>query len=635
VSESVTVYVEGRAVTVPAGTRLADLVPEDARATVLAAAVDGRPTDLTRPVVPASHVTWLTFEDSAGRHVFRHSGAHLLAQAVKRLWPTAELGTGPALEDGFYYDVRVPEPITEADLPRIQAVMETIVREDWPVERQELSRDEARRLFEERGERLKLEIIDQIPDGTPITAYRQGEFVDLCVGPHVPRTGRLGAVALTSVSGAYWRGDERRPMLTRIYGTAFPTRDQLDAHLARLEEARRRDHRKLGRDLGLYLFRDEAPGFAFWEPNGVRLYRTLEELSRALQEPLGYEEIMTPWIYRSALWKTSGHWQHYRDNMFLVSEGDDELGVKPMNCPGHCVLFASEVRSYRDLPLKWADYSPLSRYERSGTLHGLMRARGFHQDDAHLFVRPSQIGEQVAEVMALVDKVYHLFDMTVEVQFSTRPDDYLGDLATWDHAEAQLKAALDASGKPYGIQPGEGAFYGPKLDFFAIDALGRKWQTATVQLDFQMPQQFDLVYTEQDGSRQRPVMIHRAVFGSLERFIGILVEHYGGAFPMWLAPEQVRVLPVTDAEEPYAARIVGDLKRIGLRARVDARREKLGWRIRSGQLDKIPVLLVVGGREAETKTVAVRTRAGGDQGTRPWPAYASELLALAEPPAVG
>ncbi len=634
VAEAVKVLVQDEAsreeVLVESTAPLASVVPSQ-DASVLAAKVGSQVVDLTRPVGEAREVRLLRFADDEGRRVFRHSSAHLLAQAVKRLWPQAQLGTGPALEDGYYYDLRLPEPLAEADLGRLEATMREIVAEALPIQREELSRDAALRLFRDRGEVFKQQIVERIPEGTPISVYRQGEFVDLCAGPHVPNTGVLQAIKLTSVSGAYWRGDEHEPMMTRVYGTSFPSAAQLEEHLARLEEAKRRDHRQLGPQLGLFQFRDESPGFVFWLPKGLRLFRRIEEVSRRLQEALGYEEVSTPWIYKDALWKRSGHWDHYQDNMFLIERGDEHLGVKPMNCPGHAVLFGSTVRSYRELPVKWAEYGPLSRFERSGTLHGLLRVRGFHQDDAHLFVRPQQIQEQISEVLDLVDRVYALFGMTVEVVFSTRPDDYLGDLETWEDAESQLRAALAAWGRPYRLNPGDGAFYGPKLDFNAIDSLGRRWQTSTVQLDYQMPQQLDISYVEQDGSRQRPVMIHRAVLGSVERFIGILTEHYAGDFPLWLAPVQVRVVPVTDDEAARGRELVADLRAAGLRAEVDDRSEKLGKKIREGQLDKVPVLLVIGAREREAGTVSVRSRAG-DSGVYDWPTYLDQLVASAAIP---
>lgn len=599
---------------------------------VLAAWVNGSVVDLTRPLREGGELKWVTFEDSVGRRVFRHSSAHLLAQAVKRLYPQAALGTGPALEEGFYYDISLPSALSDADLARIEETMRQIVDEDLSIERLELSRADALRLFEERGEPFKVEIIRRIPEDATISAYRQGEFIDLCSGPHLPRTGLIRAVHLTNVSGAYWRGDEKNPMMTRIYGTSFPDAEQLARHLEQQEEAKRRDHRKLGVQLDLFSFREEAPGFAFWHPKGHQLYRTLEEFSRRLQTERGYQEVATPWIYRVGLWERSGHWDHYRDNLFLIHRDEEWQGVKPMNCPGHALLYKAETRSYRDLPLRLAEYGPLSRYERSGTLHGLLRVRGFHQDDAHLFVRPDQIRPEMFGVLDLIDVVYQAFGMPYEVVLSTRPDDYMGDLALWERAEQELQEVLQARGLKYQIHAKDGAFYGPKLDINAVDALGRRWQCATVQLDFQLPEKFDLAYVDQDGGFKRPVMIHRAIMGTLERFIGILVEHYAGAFPLWLAPVQVRVLPITDRQLSYAEDIRRSLARAGLRAEVDSRNEKIGYKIRDAQVQKIPRMLVVGGRDQDQQTVSVRTREAGDLGARPWPGYLEDLLREAAMP---
>lgn len=627
---SVEYDVNGQLVVGSAGARVADLtaVPEEA----LAVWLNGQTVDLNRPLGDGGQVQFLTFQDSAGRLVFRHSSAHLLAQAVKRLWPEAKLGTGPALEDGFYYDILLPEPLTEKDLPRIEETMREIVAENLPIERMELSRDEALALFGERGESFKEDIVRRIPDGAVISAYRQGEFVDLCSGPHLPRTGLMGALKLTQVSGAYWRGDEKNPMMTRIYGTSFPDQPALELHLARIEEAKLRDHRKLGAQLNLFMFREEAPGFVFWYPKGQQLYRRLENFSRDLQAERGYQEVATPWIYRSALWERSGHWDHYHDDLFLINRDDEVQGVKPMNCPGHCLLFKSETRSYRDLPWRLAEYSPLSRYERSGALHGLMRVRGFHQDDAHLFVRPDQIREEMFGVLDLVDVVYRTFDMPYEVVLSTRPDDYMGELALWDRAEAELEEVLKARGVKYQINPKDGAFYGPKLDIYAVDSLGRRWQCATVQLDFQLPEKFELEYIDQDGQPKRPVMIHRAIMGSIERFLGILVEHYAGAFPMWLAPVQVRILPITDSQMGYAQEIAEELRQAGIRVEVDERNQKLNYKIREAQMAKIPEMLVVGGRDQEQGTVSVRTREAGDLGAVPKGQYVAAVRERAQTP---
>jgi threonyl-tRNA synthetase len=623
--------IDGKHIHQEAGARAQDLteVPDNA----LAVWVSGQTLDLNRPLTEGGQVQFLTFADSAGRHVFRHSSAHLLAQAVKRLWPEAKLGTGPALEDGFYYDIWLPEPLTEGDLPRIEEMMRTIVGEDHAIERIELSRDEAKALFEERGESFKQEIIAGIPDGAVISAYRQGEFVDLCSGPHLPQTGRIGALKLTQVSGAYWRGDEKNPMMTRIYGTSFPDSDSLARHLEQIEEAKLRDHRKLGAQLDLFTFHEEAPGFVFWHPKGHKVYRALEDFSRRLQEQHGYLEVATPWIYRVGLWQRSGHWDHYRDDLFLINRDDELQGVKPMNCPGHCLMFKETTRSYRDLPWRLAEYSPLSRYERSGALHGLMRVRGFHQDDAHLFVRPDQIREEMFGVLDLVDIIYRAFDMPYEVVLSTRPDDYMGDPALWERAEAELEEVLKARGLKYQINPKDGAFYGPKLDIYAVDSLGRRWQCATVQLDFQFPEKFDLEYIDQDGLPKRPVMIHRAIMGSIERFLGILVEHYAGAFPLWLAPVQVKVLPITDKQHDYALEIASSLARLGVRVEVDDRNQKIQYKIREASVAKVPEMLVVGGRDQDNRTVSLRTREGGDQGALPLTEYLAAVTERAQSPA--
>ncbi|MCY0909739.1 MAG: threonine--tRNA ligase [Sulfobacillus thermotolerans] len=625
--------VEGRRVEGQPGVRAAELtqVPEGA----LAVWMNGQTLDLMRPLNQGGQLQFLSFDDSAGRHVFRHSSAHLLAQAVKRLWPEAKLGTGPALEDGFYYDIWLPDPLTEKDLPRIEQAMRQIVQENYPIERLELSRDQALELFHQRGESFKEEIVARIPDGAVISAYRQGEFVDLCSGPHLPATGLIGALKLTQVSGAYWRGDEKNPMMTRIYGTSFPDDAGLVQHLERVEEAKLRDHRKLGAQLDLFTFREEAPGFVFWYPKGHELYRRLENFSRELQAARGYEEVATPWIYRAGLWERSGHWDHYRDNLFLIDRDDELQGVKPMNCPGHCLLYKGQTRSYRDLPWRLSEYSPLSRYERSGTLHGLMRVRGFHQDDAHLFVRPDQIREEMFGVLDLVDVVYRTFDMPYEVVLSTRPDDYMGELALWDRAEAELEEVLKARSIKYQINPKDGAFYGPKLDIYAVDSLGRRWQCATVQLDFQLPEKFDLEYVDQDGQAKRPVMIHRAIMGSIERFLGILVEHYAGAFPLWLAPVQVRVLPITDGQKDYAESIAQELRQRGVRVEVDARNQKIGYKIREAQMAKVPEMLVVGGRDQEASAVSVRSREAGDLGAKPLGEYLNEVAERVRRPGSG
>lgn len=598
--------------TTPAGVA-ADLGGRIAREAIVAR-VDDRLVDLSRPLDRDVSLELLTADTPEGLEVLRHSTAHVMAQAVLRLFPDAKLAIGPPIDHGFYYDFDLPQPLSAEQLQRIEDEMRRIIKEDLPFSREEKPREEALRFYREKGEPYKVEIIEDLEEDAELSFYKQGEFVDLCRGPHIPSTGRIKAFKLQSVAGAYWRGDSGRPMLQRIYGTAFPKKSQLDQHLAMLAEAEKRDHRKLGRELDLFSFRDVAPGFIFWHAKGYRLYRTLLDFSRRLQEARGYQEVSTPWIYRKQLWETSGHWSHFQDNMFPVTKDDDEMAVKPMNCPGHCVLYAGDVRSYRDLPIKMAEYGPLARYEPSGTLHGALRVRGFHQDDAHIFVREDQIEEQIGEVLELVDEMYRAFGMSYEIYFSTRPEQFMGEAATWDRAEAALERALKASGRRYKLNPGDGAFYGPKLDFEVTDAIGRKWQCATVQLDFQMPQRFGLTYVDRDGQHKQPVMIHRAIMGSVERFIGILVEHYAGAFPLWLAPVQARVISIADDHVRYASEIRDTLAEAGLRVELDDRNEKIGYKIREAQVQKVPYMLVVGGKEAESGTVSVRHRRHGDLG---------------------
>jgi threonyl-tRNA synthetase len=601
-----------------------DAAPEAAPAPSAGAAV--------RPASGPQPFRVLTPKDPEGLFVYRHTTTHVMAQAVRRLWPGTRLAIGPVIEDGFYYDMDVrdaqgnPVRLTDEDLPRIEEQMAEVIRADYPVAREVWSRDAARAYFERHGEPYKVEIVDGLPPGAEITVYTQGEFTDLCRGPHLPSTGRIrpGAFKLLSVAGAYWRGDERRPMLQRVYGTAFAAKEELDRFLWRREEARRRDHRRLGPELGLFLFRDEAPGFPLWLPRGYTLYRTLENFSRELQEKRGYQEVATPVIFRSALYERSGHWQHYRENMYDFRKDDEWFAVKPMNCPAHCLVYASQTRSYRDLPLRLAEYGQLVRYERSGTLHGLLRVRSLHQDDAHLFVREDQIEDEIRDVIGLVDELYGAFGMRYEVRLSTRPDDAMGEPELWEKAERALAGALEKAGRPYALNPGDGAFYGPKLDFYVEDALGRRWQCPTVQLDFQFPQRFDLTYADADGREKRPVMIHRAVMGTLERFIGILTEHFAGAFPTWLAPEQVRVVTVADRHEAYARQVVGRLRAAGVRAELDARNDKIGYKVRRAQVEKVPYMLAVGDREAAGGTVAVRPRQG-EQRVQPLEAFLRDV----------
>jgi len=605
----------------PRGTLLADIVkdigPGLARA-ALAVRLNGRVLELFRPLEEGGELAVLTFDDEDGRYSYRHTASHVLAQAVKRLFPEAKLGIGPPIEDGFYYDIDVGRPLTPDDLEKIEAEMERIRQEDLPLERFELPREEAIRLMEEKGETYKVELIHDLPPDEVISFYRQGEFVDLCRGPHVASTGRLKHLKLLHVAGAYWRGDETQPMLQRIYGTAFERKQDLEQFLWRREEAKRRDHRRLGPELDLFHFDDVAPGYVFWHPKGTIIYNELVNFSRQLQEGHGYQEVRTPDVMKVELWQRSGHWDYYRENMFLAQQEDTLYGVKPMNCPGHCLIFRSRVRSYRELPLRLAEYGHLSRFERSGALHGLLRVRGMVQDDAHLFITPEQIEDEIAHCLQLVEAVYgRTFEVPYEIDLSTRPEEFMGDPALWDRAEAMLESALNKAGRRYNVAPGEGAFYGPKLDFHFTDSLGRRWQCATVQLDFQMPEKFDLTYVGTDGRPHRPVMIHRAILGTLERFIGVLIEHYAGAFPTWLAPVQVKIMPVSQGHRAYAQEVVDALERRGVRVVLDDRDEKLGYKIRQAQAEKVPYMLVVGDREAAEETVSVRSRDGGDVGSMP------------------
>ncbi len=609
---------------VPAGTPVAALAealaPGQAHA-ALVAEVDDRLVDLSYRLDHDARVRLITPESPEALRVYRHSAAHLMAAAVTALFPRAQCGIGPATDDGFFYDFVVERPFRPEDLEAIEGKMRELAALDLPYERQMWPRDEAKRFFAARGEPLKVELIEEKTAGqAEVSCYTikdKETFIDFCTGPHVPSTGRLKAFKLLGASNAYWKGDARNQPMQRIYGTAFFSQGELDAFLARLEEAKRRDHRKLGRELGLFVFHPWAPGAPFWLAKGTTLYHVLADYMREVLLAAGYIEVKTPLIYNKALWETSGHWQHYRDNMFLVESEGQPMGVKAMNCPGHMLVFASEVRSYRDLPLRLHEQTPLHRNETSGVLSGLTRVRQFAQDDAHCFVTEAQIGEEVERLMKLVQRVYGDFGLEYSVKLSTRPAEFLGDAATWDHAERELRAALAAAGQPYAVAEGEGAFYGPKIDVDVTDALGRKWQCATVQLDYQLPRRFDLKYIGPDNAEHTPVVIHRAIFGSFERFIAMLIENYAGAFPLWLAPVQAVVLPIADRHLAYAGRVLDRLAAAGLRAEVDARQEKIGYKIREAQVQKIPYMLVVGDREVQDGTVAVRSRSAGDLGARP------------------
>ncbi|HXL46715.1 MAG TPA: threonine--tRNA ligase, partial [Candidatus Binatia bacterium] len=546
----------------------------------------------------------------------RHSTSHVMAQAVKRLFPSVRVAIGPSIEDGFYYDFAKAEPFTPEDLVKIEEVMREIARADHPFERQDMPRAEAIRFFRERGEPFKVEILEGI-DAPRVSLYRQGDFIDLCRGPHVASTGHVKHFKLLSSSGAYWRGDERNPMLQRIYGTAWLTQEELDKHLWRLEEAKKRDHRKLGRELDLYAFHDVSPGAPFWLPNGWMMVRELERFVREVLDARGYQEISTPILVNKRLWEQSGHWEHYRENMFFVESEEQIFSLKPMNCPESTLVYRHALRSYRDLPLRYADMGRLHRNERSGTLSGLLRVRQFTQDDAHIYCRLDQIQDEITALLELVREWYKTFMLEPFFKLSTRPEKSLGTDEQWETAERSLQDSLRANGLAFDLNPGDGTFYGPKIDVDVQDALGRRWQVATIQIDFQQPDRFALEYIDSDGQAKRPVMIHRAIFGSFERFVGVLVEHYAGAFPTWLAPVQARVLPISEKHIEYARAVHGRLRAARVRAELDDRNEKLGYRIRDAQLRKVPYMLVVGAREAENSTVSLRHRTGDDLGAVP------------------
>ncbi|MPY88517.1 MAG: threonine--tRNA ligase [Luteitalea sp.] len=613
---------DGSARSVPSGARVRDVaaaISPRLAAEALVASVDGRLVDLTYPLHADATVRFITPDHAEALMVYRHSTAHLLAAAVTALFPEAQCGIGPATDEGFFYDFVVSRPFVPDDLARIEAKMRDLAAQDLPFDRQMWAREEAIDFFRRRGEPLKVELIDDKTAGQrEVSCYTikdRETFVDFCIGPHVPSTGRLRAFRLLSTSNAYWKGDARNQAMQRVYGTAFPSQADLETYLHRLEEAKKRDHRKLGKELGLFTSHPWAPGAAFWLAKGTTLYNLLAAYMREVLFPAGYVELKTPLIYNKALWETSGHWEHYRDNMFVIEAEDEQMSVKPMNCPGHFLVFASEGRSYRDLPLRFYEQTPLHRKEASGVLSGLTRVRQFSQDDAHCFVTEEQIGEEIERLLRLVQRVYSDFGLSYTVKLSTRPEDFLGEATTWDHAQAQLGRALEAAGQAFTAAAGEGAFYGPKIDVDVTDAIGRKWQCATIQLDYEMPRRFDLTYIGADNAEHRPVVIHRAIVGSFERFIALLIEHYAGAFPLWLAPVQVVVLPISDKHLQYAREVRAALDHAGLRADLDDRTEKIGYKIREAQLQKVPYMLVVGNREAAERNVAVRSRSEGDLGS--------------------
>ena len=566
------------------------------------------------------------FTEKDGAWTFRHTTSHILAQAVKRLYPDTKLAIGPAIEDGFYYDFEFKAPISSEDFSAIEKEMKKIVKERLPLERFTLTRDEAIAFMKERNEDYKVELIEDLPEDAVISFYRQGEFVDLCAGPHLDNTKYVKAIKLTSLAGAYWRGSEKNKMLTRIYGTSFPDKEQLKEYLDRIEEAKKRDHRKLGKELGIFTIMEEGPGFPFFLPKGMVLKNILIDYWRRLHDREGYQEISTPIILNRKLWETSGHWDHYRENMYTTVIDDEDYAVKPMNCPGGMLVYKSQPRSYRDLPLRIGELGLVHRHEKSGQLHGLMRVRCFTQDDAHIFMTREQITDEIKGVMRLIDEVYSRFGLTYHMELSTRPEDSMGSDEDWEIATDALRKALDEVGKGYVVNEGDGAFYGPKIDFHLTDSLGRTWQCGTIQLDFQLPQRFEAEYMGADGEKHRPIMIHRVVYGALERFIGILIEHYAGKFPVWLAPVQVKVLPISEKFFDFGQEILQKLKSAGIRCEMDQRDEKIGYKIRSAQMEKVPYMLIVGQKEEETGTVSVRSRDDGDLGSQELAAFIQKVV---------
>ena len=578
--------------------------------------VDGEVVDLRTVVDRDCELNILTFDSEGGKGAFRHTTSHIMAQAIKRLFPEVKLAIGPSIEDGFYYDIDSDEPITAEDLPKIEAEMKKIVKENLAITRFTKPRAEAIEFFKEKNEPYKVELIENLPEDSEISFYQQGEFVDLCAGPHLMTTKPVKAFKLTSLAGAYWRGSEKNKMLTRIYGTSYTKKADLEEYITRMEEAKKRDHRKLGKELGLFMMKEEGPGFPFFLPKGMVLKNTLLDYWREIHNKAGYVEISTPIMLSRHLWETSGHWDHYKENMYTTVIDETDFAIKPMNCPGGILVYKSEPRSYRDLPLRMGELGLVHRHEKSGQLHGLMRVRCFTQDDAHIFMTPEQIRDEIKGVARLIDSVYQLFGFKYHVELSTRPEDSMGSDEDWEIATEGLRGALDDLGLDYVVNEGDGAFYGPKIDFHLEDSIGRTWQCGTIQLDFQLPLRFECEYIGADGEKHRPIMIHRVAFGSIERFIGILIEHFAGAFPTWLAPVQVKVLPISEKYMDYANKVMSDLKDAGIRTEIDDRAEKIGYKIREARLQKIPYMLVVGAKEEEEGKVSVRSRFLGDEGAK-------------------
>ena len=609
---------DGSAKEYAAGTTLGEAVKKLSNSLakkVLAANVNGELTDLREELVDGSEVAFLTFEEDGGKHTLRHTASHVMAQAVKRLWPEAKLAIGPAIDKGFYYDIDMEHTLTPEDLGKIEKEMSRIVKENLPITKSVMSRQEAIEFFKSKNEDYKVELIEDLPEDAVISCYAQGDFIDLCAGPHVASTGKVKAFKLQSIAGAYWRGDEKNKMLQRIYGTAFEKKEELDAYLHMLEEAAKRDHRKLGKELGLFVIKEEGPGFPFFLPKGMALRNELENFWREVHHDFEYDEIRTPIILNKHLWETSGHWDHYRENMYTTIIDDEEYAIKPMNCPGGILVYQNEMHSYRDLPLRYAELGLVHRHELSGALHGLFRVRAFTQDDAHVFMLPEQMQAELMKVIELFDRIYSQFGLKYHVELSTKPDNAMGDDAIWEAATEALRNAIEAKGIDYVINPGDGAFYGPKLDYHIEDSLGRTWQCGTIQLDMNLPERFNVEYIGEDGQKHRTIMIHRACFGSMERFIGILTEHYAGAFPTWMAPVQVKVLPISEKHVEYANQLAKQMRHDYVRVEVDDRSEKIGYKIRQAQMEKVPYMLVVGDKEMEDNSVNVRKHGGDELGT--------------------
>ena len=619
---------DGSAKEYAAGTTLGEAVKQLSNSLakkVLAANVNGELTDLREEVVDGSKVEFLTFEEDGGKHTLRHTASHVMAQAVKRLWPEAKLAIGPAIDKGFYYDIDMEHTLTPEDLTKIEKEMSRIVKENLPITKSVMPRQEAIEFFKSKNEDYKVELIEDLPEDAVISCYTQGDFTDLCAGPHVASTGKVKAFKLQSIAGAYWRGDEKNKMLQRIYGTAFEKKEELDAYLHMLEEAAKRDHRKLGKELGLFVIKEEGPGFPFFLPKGMALRNELENFWREVHHDFEYDEIRTPIILNKHLWETSGHWDHYRENMYTTIIDDEEYAIKPMNCPGGILVYQNEMHSYRDLPLRYAELGLVHRHELSGALHGLFRVRAFTQDDAHVFMLPEQMQSELMKVIELFDRIYSQFGLKYHVELSTKPDNAMGDDAIWEAATEALRNAIEAKGIDYVINPGDGAFYGPKLDYHIEDSLGRTWQCGTIQLDMNLPERFNVEYIGEDGQKHRTIMIHRACFGSMERFIGILTEHYAGAFPTWMAPVQVKVLPISEKHVEYANQLAKQMRHDYVRVEVDDRNEKIGYKIRQAQMEKVPYMLVVGDKEMEDNSVNVRKHGGDELGTVPFDEFFNSI----------